>query len=73
MSGLPVRRSARTRKELKRKSEELALTERWVFLVLSVVLALTSVVSPFIGVHGPFPTTTGVGAGLSALAGYIRR
>ena len=66
----PVQRS---KKELKRKSEELALTERWVFLVLAVVLALASVVSPFLGAHGPFPATTGVGAGLSALAGYLRR
>jgi hypothetical protein len=63
----------RTKKELKRKSEEFALTERWVFLVLAVVLALTSIVSPFLGVHGPFPATSGVGAGLSALAGYLRR
>ncbi len=63
----------KTKKELKRQSEELALTERRVFLVLAVVLALASVISPFLGVHGPFPTTTGVGAGLSVLGGYLRR
>jgi hypothetical protein len=63
----------RTSKELKRKSEELALTERWVFLVLAVVLAVASIVSPFLGMHGPFPAGSGVGAGLSAFAGYLRR
>jgi uncharacterized membrane protein (DUF485 family) len=60
-------------KELRRKSEELALIERLVFLVLAVVLALTSVVSQLLGAHGLPPTTTGIGAGLSALGGYLRR
>lgn len=66
-------RPPKTKKELKRESLELALTERRVFLALAVVLTLTSVVSALFGAHGPLPTTTGVGAGLSALGGYLRR
>lgn len=46
-------RPPKTKKDLKRKSEELALTERKVFLALAVLLALASVVSPFLGAHGP--------------------
>jgi len=60
-------------KKLRRRSEQLALIERLVFLVLAVVLALTSVISQVFGAHGLPPTSTGVGAGLSALAGYLRR
>jgi hypothetical protein len=60
-------------KKLRRRSEELALIERLVFLVLAVVLALTSVISQVFGAHGLPPTSTGGGAGLSALAGYLRR
>jgi hypothetical protein len=66
-------RPRQTKKELKRKSKELALTERRVFLSLAVVLTAASVAGPFFGVHGPFPVTSGLGAGLSALGGYLRR
>lgn len=66
-------RVPRTKKELKRKSEELALIERWVFMCLAVVLVLASVIGPFLDAHSPFPATTGLGAGLSALGGYLRR
>jgi hypothetical protein len=63
----------KSKKDLKRKSEELALTERRVFLSLAVVFALTTVVSPFIGVHGRFEAATGAGAGLYALVGHWKR
>jgi len=60
-------------KKRRHKSEKLALVERCVFLVIAVVLALASVVSPLVGVHGMFPATEGVGAGLSMLGGYFKR
>jgi hypothetical protein len=63
----------KSKKDLQRESLELTLTERRVFLFLTVVFALTTVVSPLLGVHGPLQATTGVGAGLSALVGHLRR
>jgi hypothetical protein len=67
----------RSKKDLKRESEELALTERRValterrvLLALAALLAVTSVVGQFFGVD---PATTGIGAGLSALGGCLRR
>jgi hypothetical protein len=67
------RQQHKSKKDLMRESEELALTERRVFLVLSVALALASVLSPVFGVHGAFPMTTGLGAALSMLSGYRRK
>jgi hypothetical protein len=66
-------KSTRTKKHLKRRSEELALTERRVFLSLAVLLALASAIDPILGLHGASSTTTGLGAGLSALGGWLRR
>jgi hypothetical protein len=69
MSGKPKR----TKKELQRKSEELALVERRVLLGLTVILALVSAVSPFLGTHWMVSAGSGVAAGLSALGGRLRR
>lgn len=63
----------RTKKELRRKSRELELTERRVYLSLSVVLTLATVVSPFLGAHWAVPAGSGVGAGLAALRGRLTR
>jgi hypothetical protein len=63
----------KSKKDLKRESLELALTERRWFLFLAVVLTLATAVGPFVGAHWPVPTGTGVGALLSALAGHIRK
>lgn len=60
-------------KKLRRKSEELALVERRCLLVLTLALGFVTLASPFFGAHGVFPAGTGAGAGLSALAGYLRR
>lgn len=46
-------------KKPKRRSEELALTERRVFLAVAVALTAVSVTGPFFGIHGPFPVTSG--------------
>lgn len=66
-------RQHKSKKELKRESRELALTERRVLLCLAVVLAIAALVSQIFGLHGSFPATTGLGAGLSGLAGRLRR
>jgi hypothetical protein len=63
----------RTKKELRRQSEELGLLERMVLLALTVVLAVVSVVSPLCGAHWTVPAGSGVGAGLSALGARLRR
>jgi hypothetical protein len=69
MSGKPKR----TKKELRRRSEELALREREVLLGLTVILALTSVIASFLGVHWPVPTGSSIGAGLTALGARLRQ
>lgn len=69
MFGKPKRK----KKELRRWSEELALLERLVFLGLAVILALTSVIAPFLGVHWPVPTGSSIGAGLTALGARLRQ
>lgn len=63
----------KSKKELERESRELELTERRVYLSLSVVLTLTTAISPFIGAHWTVPASTGVGAGLTALRGRLTR
>jgi hypothetical protein len=60
-------------KKLRRKSEELALTERRCFLFLAMALGLVTLASPVLGLHSLLPAGTGAGTGLSALAGYLRR
>ncbi len=62
----------RTKAELQRRSEELALIERMVLLGLTVLLALITAVSPFLGAHWTVSAGSGVGAGLSALGGHLR-
>jgi hypothetical protein len=69
MSGSPYK----SKKHLKRKSMELALTERRWFLFLSVVLSLTAAVSPFMGAHWPLPAGSGIGAAAAACASHLRR
>jgi hypothetical protein len=66
-------RQHKSNKELKRESRELELTERRVFLGLSVILALTTVVSPLFGAHWTVPAGAGIGAGLSAARGRFTR
>ena len=68
MSGKPKR----TKKELRRRAEELALREREVLLGLTVLLALASVITPFLGVHWTVPAGSSIGAGLSALSARLR-
>jgi Na+/proline symporter len=69
MAGQPHK----SKKEIKRQSQEFALTERRVLLFVTVMLALATLISPFLGLHGGYPTATGVGAGLSAVSGRFRR
>lgn len=66
-------RQHKSKKELERESLELDLTERRVFLGLSVTLTLTTVVTPFLGLHWTVPTGAGIGAGLSAMSGRLKR
>ncbi len=66
-------RQHKSKKELKRESRELELTERRIFLGLSVILTLTTVVSPFLGMHWAVPAGAGIGAGLSAVRGRFTR
>jgi hypothetical protein len=68
-----VGRQHKSKKELKRESRELELTERRVFLGLSVMLTLTTVISPLLGVHWAVPAGAGIGAGLSAARGRFTR
>jgi hypothetical protein len=66
-------KQTRTKKELRRKSEELSLREREIFLRLTVLLVLSSVIATFLGVHWTVPPGVSVGAGLSALGARLRR
>jgi hypothetical protein len=68
MAGQPYKN-----KKLRRKSEELALTERRFalgreacFLILTVALILTTIVSAWHGAPWPVPGSTGTLASLSA-------
>jgi hypothetical protein len=63
----------KSKKDLKRESLQLALTERRVFLFLTVVFALTTAISPLLGAHWPLPTGAGFGATLSGIGSYLRR
>lgn len=63
----------KTKKELKRESRELELTERRVYLGLAVLLTLTTAVSSFLGAHWTVPAGAGLGAGLTALRGRSKR
>jgi hypothetical protein len=71
----------KTKTELQRASEELALlervvalVERVVCLVLTVVLALVSAVSLLLGVHWDIPAGASAGAAaLTALGARLRR
>jgi hypothetical protein len=66
-------RQHKSKKELQRESRELELTERRVFLGLSVTLTVTTVVGPFFGMHWAVPAGAGIGAGLSAVRGRFTR
>jgi hypothetical protein len=62
----------KSKKALERESRELALTERRVYLSLSVLLTLATAISPFLRVHWTVPAGTGIGAALSALTGRLK-
>jgi hypothetical protein len=62
----------KSKKDLKRESRELELTERRVYLRLSVVLTLTTAISPVLGAHWTVPAGTGIGAGLTALTSRLK-
>jgi hypothetical protein len=62
----------KSKKELKRESRELALTERRVYLRLSVPLTLATATSPFLGMHWTVPAGTGLGAAASAVTGRLK-
>jgi hypothetical protein len=63
----------KTKKENQRASEELALVERAVLLVLAVVLALVSAISSALGAHWTVSVGSGVAAAISALGAHSRR
>jgi hypothetical protein len=45
----------KTKKDLKRESRELELTERRIYLSLAVFLTLTTAVNSFLGTHWTVP------------------
>ena len=62
-------RRHKTKKDLKRESRELDLTERRVYLGLAVFLSLKTAVSSFLGAHWTVPAGAGLGAAITALRG----
>ena len=62
-----------TRDQLCRKSEELALIERMVFLGLTIVLTLGAAMSEFFGAHWTVSVGSGLAACLSALGARLHK
>jgi hypothetical protein len=63
----------RSREQIEDELLAFELTERRVFLGLTIVFALMSTASYFFGAHWPVPAGSGLGAFLSGLGVHFRR
>jgi hypothetical protein len=67
------RQFQRSREQIEDELLAFELTERRVFLGLTVIFALMSAASYFVGAHWPVPAGSGLGAFLSGLGVHFRR